>query len=407
MRAISSRWPPRKGVVDWRHRAQRSTSTERTAEGPATPPPEAAPRDATARTMMVHKAIFQGVALVWERHGAAPHSVRISLEAALPPGRDGATAAPAAESASDRIPPSVLQFERHLRKVQHFKKAGARLEESQLRTLFVDDALVVVDKPAGVLSVPGVNANASIGDLVHRRYGREVDGVANMIVHRLDMDTSGILVFARQAETTRRLHTIFRDRDVTKEYVALVQGHLPDWMESGIIDLPLQRDHEHPPFMRVATPTSELGAAAAVAELKSRGWTNLVKRKPKPSQTEFSVTERGHKDGLPFTRVRLTPVTGRTHQLRVHLAALGFPILGDPVYSLFGEGNPKGGLSDVESIVRGFDDAVAQPCPLEIQQQWTKAHPPNDVAMCLHAARLEFEHPITNERLVFQANPGF
>ncbi|GKY95040.1 hypothetical protein MPSEU_000468300 [Mayamaea pseudoterrestris] len=359
--------------------------------------------------MQITKAL-RGVALVWEYQRQA--IVKVSLKPLLYQDNTGAglviPTIKMQENEEQEIPRSVLQFERQLRKVQHFKRAGTVVCRDDLKVMYADDAIVVVNKPSGILSVPGVNANPSIVDLVFERYGKDVDSVANMIVHRLDMDTSGILVFSRRADITRKLHAIFRDRVVKKEYEALVQGHIPDWIESGSIDLPLQRDHEHPPFMRVATPESEESAAEALTDLQSRGWKKLVKRKPKPSQTEFFVVERGETRGLPFTRVRLTPVTGRTHQLRVHLAALGFPIVGDPVYSLFGEANEKGGLRSIEHFVQNKEDfLVVSPCPLEVQRQWIKFHPPNEMPMMLHAARLEFEHPISGDAMVFQVDPAF
>lgn len=365
-------------------------------------------------TMQISK-VCHGVALVWEcRKRSSGNGVRVSLEPLQNPCNECDSAIEAGVGVTplvDDIPESVLQFERQLRKVQHFKKAGNLLNEDQLQVIYEDEWMVIINKPSGVLSVPGVNSNPSIVDLVYEKYGEEVESLANMIVHRLDMDTSGIIVFARQTETTRQLHAIFRDRNVKKEYEALVQGHFPTSVESGLIDLPLQRDHEHPPFMRVSTPKSEQDAADALVKLQSNGWKKLVKCKPKASQTEFSVIERGQKNGLPFTRLRLTPITGRTHQLRVHLAALGYPIIGDPVYSLFGEGNPKGGLSLVDSILRREEESESSctvaACSLEIQKQWTEAYRPNFEPMCLHAARLELEHPRTGEKLVLQDDPSF
>ena len=83
-----------------------------------------------------------------------------------------------------------------------------------------------------------------------------------MLVHRLDMDTSGLVVFGRTAAVTKTLHRVFRDRNVEKEYQAMVMGSLP--IDSGLIDLPLQRDHRHPPFMRVSTLESERAAIKAL-----------------------------------------------------------------------------------------------------------------------------------------------
>jgi len=348
------------------------------------------------------------------------------------------------------IPESVLQYERQLRKAQHAKKAGATLHLNDLKVIYDDEHIVVVNKPAGVLTVPGINSNCSILDLVHAVYGKDCPDPATMIVHRLDMDTSGIVIFGRKPETTKRLHDIFRDRRVVKEYEALVIGMFPESIESGSIDLPLQRDHAHPPFMRVATPQSEAAAYAAVDDLRSHGWKKIVRKAPKPSQTEFTVLERRQNiiisrltadhdppdndstktaNVLPYTRLRLWPRTGRTHQLRVHCAALGFPIVGDPTYGLYGEAHPRGGLDQVTAMIvqneticnneqvgeklshlENQSIEIHNPPSLETLQAWTRCYPPNggpNFPMCLHAARLAFEHPATRERMDFRAEPSF
>lgn len=247
------------------------------------------------------------------------------------------------------IPASVLTYERQLRKAQHAKKAGRVLDpNNDLQVVYVDESIVVVNKPPGVLTVPGVNNNSSLLDLVHMAYctnntvdKTDVVDPSTLIVHRLDMDTSGLVVFARTPRVAATLHATFRDRLVVKEYECLVMGHAFFGIETSnntnqqacsmIIDLPLQKDHEHPPFMRVSTPRSECAAQQAVRDLQQHGWKKLVAKKAKPSQTSVRVVERGYKyDGgdtrLPYTRLRLVPITGRTHQLRVHCAALGYPV---------------------------------------------------------------------------------
>jgi 23S rRNA-/tRNA-specific pseudouridylate synthase len=177
--------------------------------------------------------------------------------------------------------------------------------------------------------------------------------------------------------------------------------------------------------MRVSTPRSEAEAQAALEDLRTHGWRKLVRKAPKPSATEFAVLERGvHPETLlPFTRLRLKPVTGRTHQLRVHCAALGYPIVGDPTYGHLGEASPCGGIDDVLSLRSPADDEmestrqlptersagpVEMPrCPLDVQQAWTAGYVPNEHPMCLHAVSLSLNHPVTNEPLTFQVQPSF
>jgi tRNA pseudouridine32 synthase / 23S rRNA pseudouridine746 synthase len=333
-----------------------------------------------------------------------------------------------------------LRFERHLRKVQHAKKASAALHPEDLSVVYHDEHIVVVNKPAGVLTVPGVHARDSLLSLVYAQFGIKVtdngedDGgdaaaaAVHMIVHRLDMDTSGLVIFGRSRSVTKQLHSQFRDHQVMKEYECLVQGHLPllrnesldvDTNSKAIfhMDLPLQRDHAHPPFMRVSTPASETEAAAVLVDLKERGWTKLTLQRPKPSRTLFRILERGWRSffendkttTLPFTRLRLEPLTGRTHQLRVHCAALGYPIVGDPTYGLYGEAAASGGIALLPSLCRMSDGSVGpvECCSLDLQQDWTRLYAPNEKQMCLHAAMLQLDHPVTGEVMRWEVPPDF
>jgi len=324
--------------------------------------------------------------------------------------------------AATSIPESVLVYERQHRKAQHAKKAGRILDPSELKVVYVDDCMVVVDKPPGVLTVPGVHHRFSLANLVHAAYGSSTDDPATLIVHRLDMDTSGLVVFGRTPEAASKLQAAFRDRQVEKEYECLVMGHFPDFNGKILtIDLPLQKDHEHPPFMRVATPRSEHAARRAVHDLQQHGWKKLVAKKAKPSQTVVArVLERGYwnsndDDRLPFTRLRLVPLTGRTHQLRVHCAALGFPMIGDPTYSLYGEAAPVGGLGTVPMLEQPQDSnsSTMEPeihvprCSMQVQKAWTAHHPPNEQPMCLHAALLALPHPVTGEPMEWEVPPNF
>lgn len=372
----------------------------------------------------------------------------------------------------EEIEASVLQYQRQLRKTQASKRAGAILTKGQLDIVYQDSDIAVVNKPAGVLCVPGINNNQSVANLLfdagadinedQRETSRDGDDrcpdACSMAVHRLDMDTSGLVVYGKTKAAVSTLHKVFRRESendqrvskkrrkqkpkieqqpgseavVTKEYEALVCGHFPLHIQSGTIDLPLQRDVDHPPFMRVSTPYSEALARQVVDELRQRNWTKLSKRNPKPSQTEFQVVSREYyypdeKDSdecppedrrrFPVTRLSLTPITGRTHQLRVHCAAMGFPILGDPVYGIYGESAYCGGLyhNPVEIIADPTDKAWAQPkgdvvdwrAPIALQKQLMTVYPPGERPMCLHAKRLGVPHPRTRDVMQWQAPPKF
>ncbi len=170
-----------------------------------------------------------------------------------------------------------------------------------------DAHLIVVVKPAGLLSVPGRGEDKQ--DCASARVQRLYPDAK--VVHRLDMATSGLLLMARGAEMQRRLSLAFANREVGKRYLAVVAGR-PDALSDapdgwGLIDLPLAADWPNRP-RRVVD--------------RERG---------KPSQTRWRVLS--HESALDATRLELEPVTGRSHQLRVHLQAIGHPILGDSLYA--------------------------------------------------------------------------
>lgn len=169
-----------------------------------------------------------------------------------------------------------------------------------LTVIHADTEIIVVDKPAGLLSVPG--RGAGMDDcLASRVQARFPDA---LIAHRLDMSTSGLLILARGAEMHRQLSRFFRDRQIGKRYVAIVDGLMED--DTGEVDLPLICDWPNRPRQKVDFETG------------------------KASQTRYRVISR---DLLAkTTRVELEPITGRSHQLRVHMASLGHPILGDDLY---------------------------------------------------------------------------
>jgi tRNA pseudouridine32 synthase / 23S rRNA pseudouridine746 synthase len=170
------------------------------------------------------------------------------------------------------------------------------------------DSVVVVNKPAGLLTVPGRGADKT--DSLVSRVQREFPDA--LCVHRLDMSTSGLLVLARGKEMHSHLSRLFRERMVKKYYIAILNGRLQ--ASAGEIDLPLDADWPNRPRQRVALAGG------------------------KSSLTRYRLL--AHDAPTDTSRVELEPATGRTHQLRVHMAAIGHPIAGDRLYGL--EGGPIG-----------------------------------------------------------------
>ncbi|HEV8249919.1 MAG TPA: RluA family pseudouridine synthase [Gaiellaceae bacterium] len=205
-------------------------------------------------------------------------------------------------------------------------------EDVPLRIAFEDEHLLVVDKPAGVVVHPGAGRRG--GTLVHGLVGQTAGGEdpdRPGIVHRLDRDTSGLLVVARSDEAHRRLQGLLRRRAIEREYLALVRGRPRS--RRGRIEAPMGRDRREPTRMSLDTDT------------------------PRDAVTHFEVVEL-----LPrHTLLRVRLETGRTHQIRVHLEAVGLPVSGDPVYGVPGD--------------------------LGLARQF------------LHAARLAFPHPFTGDRV--------
>ncbi|SOB94961.1 pseudouridine synthase [Rhodobacter maris] len=168
------------------------------------------------------------------------------------------------------------------------------------RILHADHEILVVDKQSGLLSVPGKGAHKA--DCLIERLKGAFPQV--LLVHRLDADTSGVIVFALTPHAQRHLGLQFEHRQTKKHYLARLWGHLDP--KAGQVDLPLCVDWPNRPRQHV---NHEIG---------------------KPAQTDWRVL-RHEPEGT--TRVRLTPLTGRSHQLRVHMLSLGHPILGDPLYA--------------------------------------------------------------------------
>lgn len=213
-----------------------------------------------------------------------------------------------------------------------------------LDIFYQDVSLLVVNKPAGLLAVPGRGMDKT--DSLISRVQQEFPDA--LIVHRLDMDTSGLMLLARGAEMQRRLSRSFREREVEKRYVALVAGRIAS--AAGEIDLPLSADWPNRPRQKVNLLTGK----SSVTRYR------LLEHRPIPTALFRSSREDG------ISRVELEPVTGRTHQLRLHMAAIGHPILGDVLY---------GG-------------AAAE-------------------RLLLHAQRLSFVHPLSCERVTVECKSLF
>jgi len=200
-----------------------------------------------------------------------------------------------------------------------------------MKIIYEDDHIIIVDKPAGLSVLPdGWEKDSDY--LVRRlqeRYGKI------FIVHRLDKITSGVMVFARDAETHRALNIQFENHDAQKTYHAILEGN-PKWDEK-IAKQPLR------------------------ADVGKKHRTAVDDKNGKPSETRFRVIKRNQESAL----VEAKPMTGRTHQIRVHAYALGHPL--------------------VEDVLYGARDRYGFPRPM------------------LHAQSLSFIHPATNERVKFSA----
>lgn len=163
-----------------------------------------------------------------------------------------------------------------------------------------DETLLALDKPAGLMTVPGRGEEKQ--ECLYRRILALFPTA--LVVHRLDMDTSGLVLFALAPEAQRNLCAQFEHREIQKTYVAVVEGLLE--ADSGTVDFPMRKD------MAQRLPPKHLIDCV-------RG---------KKAVTEWKVLERGEHT----TRVALFPQTGRSHQLRLHMQAIGHPIVGDPIY---------------------------------------------------------------------------
>jgi len=180
-------------------------------------------------------------------------------------------------------------------------------------------------------------------------------------------------------------------------------------MASGTIDMPLMKDYIKPPFMRIATDEHQ----RALLELDDQIIGKKFFEAPKASQTKYEVIRRETflDTGLPVTRLSLTSITGRTHQLNVHCAAIGHPIVGDRVYGLDGEAVPNGGLDLTDGDCDSDNDtsaAVTSEASIELQRAIAAAAVGHN--MCVHAKYLSFRHPMMSpdaEPLLFESSVPF
>lgn len=208
--------------------------------------------------------------------------------------------------------------------------------EPWLETIYQDKDLIVFNKPAGILSVPGRDIERH-----DSMYSRLLEIHPNSFtVHRLDLATSGVLIFALRKDAERALKIQFQERQTKKIYYARVYGHIEK--KSGSITVPLSKDKDNPPRHKV---DHENGKAC---------------------ETHYEVISYGKQSTL----VKLTPITGRTHQLRLHMAAMGHPILGDDFY--------------------------AEPQALALAPR-----------LLLHAAEIEVIHPYKKQRVCFKTAVPF
>lgn len=211
--------------------------------------------------------------------------------------------------------------------------------EHPIPILHRDDRLIVVDKPAGLLSVPGIGPEKQ--DCLVTRLAEKFPDTPPRIVHRLDRDTSGVMVLAFDAEAHRELSRQFQDREVEKHYTAVVAGHVKD--DQGTIDLPMRKDMDAAPTpMQIIDHAHGRSAITHYTVIERSALPSPVGRGAPGIRGEGasdSPLPRGEGPpelgvrGLQITTLDLKPITGRSHQLRLHLKTIGHPILGDDLYA--------------------------------------------------------------------------
>lgn len=224
----------------------------------------------------------------------------------------------------------------------------------ELDILFEDDDIIVINKPRGIVMYPSAGNKTSTlvqNILAHTHLSVLGGDVRPGVVHRLDKDTSGVMVFAKSDAAFRGLVKTFSEHDLTRKYIAFVWG-IPNWEEADI--------------------TGNIARSS-----RNRQKMTMVKSGGKPAHTEVAVVNAWSRAGV--SQMRCTLFTGRTHQIRVHLSAHGFPVLCDPLY---GRGAAKlGTVKDADLL------------------DFLKTHD----GQMLHAEVLEFVHPVTGAKMKFKA----
>ena len=208
-----------------------------------------------------------------------------------------------------------------------------------LQVIYQDDYLLAVNKPHGLLSVPGRGDDKQ--DCVVSRLHK--NGIDVRVVHRLDCHTSGVMVLAISDNAQRALSRLFHDREINKRYVALVEGRVEK--DRGSIDVPMRGDPDNRPKQIIDY------------------------RNGKQAQTKWYLLGHESTDSGVQSRLQLQPITGRTHQLRLHCADMAHPIIGDRLY------NEKSTI--------------------------------NSPRMMLHAEQLSFSHPLTGKSITISSEPEF
>ncbi len=264
-------------------------------------------------------------------------------------------------------------------------------EDIPLSIVYEDRHLAVIDKPAGMMvhAGSGLNDDArSSGTLVNALLFHFKDQLSDVggalrpgIVHRLDKQTSGLIMVAKSDVAHRALAAMFSERSLEKRYLALVHRHIKS--DRGLIDLPIARDRVRRTRMTTRVPnnymtTASHGSPSLRHPDEPEPSTQRRTNDPRPARSHYTVLERLHTAAGDFTLVDVKIETGRTHQIRVHMQALGHPVVGD---TLYGAPARLPGLAE---------DAAAKDGPTLLRN-------------FLHAAHLSLGHPITGKPLELEA----